>query len=283
MRWNHVDFSDIRVTHIRGTAFNTLPSLPPMMNAAMYSDLRSKYLREQEFQTTVFSFFKEFQERGGLVINPLSGSYMDHDSKSQFYEKLRRYGCVVPNCLTTNIPDKAEDFIRNFGKVVVKPAVGVGPTRIVTHCDPEKLDQLRHCPALFQEQIEGDTLRVHIVASKVVLTVKILAEGGVDSRSQTKAFRYVKLPDAEEKKIVRTNRLLGLHYSAWDMIASEDGRYVYLDCNPGPYIMWIGPKLRKHIFTQLARYMITYAKKGSREEASEQVTPWDEDDGVMAP
>jgi hypothetical protein len=47
--------------------------------------------------------------------------------------------------------------------------------------------------------------------------------------------------------------------------------------------MWIGPKLRKHIFTQLARYMITYAKKGSREEASEQVTPWDEDDGVMAP
>mgnify|MGYP003959330735 CR=1 FL=1 len=70
-----------------------------------------------------------------------------------------------------------------------------------------------------------------------------------------------KLPDEEEERIVKANRLLGLHFAAWDIIVSKtNNRYVYLDCNPGPYIMWTGPENRMYVFRQLANYMITYSQ-----------------------
>jgi hypothetical protein len=275
LMWNGIDFSDIKAIHIRGTAPNTLPSLPPVMNAGMYAEIRSTYLREQEVQSVTMSFFEEFKARGGLLINPLDGAYIDHDSKSQFYEKLRATGYVVPQCLSTNSPELTKEFVRAMGKVVMKPASGVGSTRPVTPSDLEDLGHLRHCPTLFQEHIEGETIRVHIVGDEVVLALKIFSGDGVDSRTGTKKFEYIKLPDEEERRIVTANRFLGLHYSAWDIVASKDGRFVYLDCNPGPFVMWVGPVFRKHIFEQLAAYMTTFALTGSIAKASKRVVPWE--------
>lgn len=271
--WGNVDFSDIPVVHIRCTAMNTLPALPPVMNRTMYSEIRTNYLREQEFQSVVYSFFKEFQARGGLVINPLTGGYIDHDTKTQLYEKLRAIGFLVPECLTTNSPEKAEEFINNTGEAVFKPAVGVGSTRIITDYDLETLDLVKTCPILLQERITGDTLRVHLVGDKVVLALKITA-GGVDSRTNTENFEFIKLPEEEEQQIVKAHRMLGLHYSAWDIVAADDGRYIYLDCNSGPYVMWIGPEFAKYVFKQLAAYMVTFASTKNMEKASEKVEPW---------
>ena len=273
LMWDGVDFSDISVIHIRCTAPNTYPSLPPVMNRAMYSEIRLKYLREQEYQGAVYSFFEEFQARGGLVVNPLTGGYIDHDTKTQLYEKLRAEGVAVPGCLTTNSPEEAEKFIQSFEEVVFKPAVGVGSTRVVTDHDLQDLSLLKRCPVLFQERIRGETLRVHLVGDRVVLALKIVASG-IDSRTRTEKFEYVKIPGEEEGRIVRAHRFLGLHYSAWDVVAAEDGRYVCLDCNSGPYVMWIGPEFRRHVFKQLAAYLVTFARTGSIEKASEKVEAW---------
>ncbi|MFH1491227.1 MAG: ATP-grasp domain-containing protein [Pseudomonadota bacterium] len=271
--WDGVDFSEISAIHIRCTAPNTLPSLPPVMNRAMYSEIRLKTLREQEYQSAIYSFFEEFQARGGLVVNPLTGGYIDHDTKTQLYEKLRARGFVVPGCLTTNSPEKAEEFIRSLEEVVFKPAVGVGSTRIVTDHDLQNLSLLKLCPVIFQERIKGETLRLHVVGDRVVLALKIVAPG-IDSRTRTEKFEYAKLPGEEERRIVRAHRFLGLHYSAWDVVAAEDGRYVCLDCNSGPYVMWIGPEFRKHVFKQLAAYLVTWALTGSTAKASERVASW---------
>ena len=73
---------------------------------------------------------------------------------------------------------------------------------------------------------------------------------------------------------MRANRALGLHYAAWDIIESNDGRYVYLDCNPGPYILWTGPEFSRAVMEQLAQYMLTYAKTGSVTQASAAVRPY---------
>ena len=157
---------------------------------------------------------------------------------------------------------------------MVKPAIGVGSTRVVTQQDRQRLDELRTSPVLMQERIIGNTLRVHIVGDSVVLALRILGADGVDSRTGDKTFEYVKLDDAAERKIVQANRFLGLHFSAWDIIESPSGDYTYLDCNPGPFVMWIGPEFVKAVFRQLAIYMITFARTGSLEEASSNVTPW---------
>ncbi len=135
LAWDGVDFTDIRALHIRGTAPNTLSSLPPVMNAAMHAEYYLQYLQEQEYQSVIFSFMNEFAERGGLVINPLTGAYIDHDTKSRFYEKLRSNGFNVPRTLTTNHPGEASEFIGKIGKVVVKPTSGVGSTQVLEEND----------------------------------------------------------------------------------------------------------------------------------------------------
>ncbi len=273
LRWDGVDFTGIRALHVRCTVPNTLPSLPPVMNRAMYAEMRAVYLREQEYQAVVYAFFEEFQARGGLVVNPLTGGYIDHDTKTQLYEKLRAHGFDVPACRTTNRPEEAEAFIRAHGEVVVKPAVGVGSTRLVTDLDRRTLDRIRRCPVLLQERVRGDTLRVHLVGDTVVLPLRIIA-AGLDSRTGTRGFEPVRMPEEEQERIVRAHRLLGLHYSAWDVLAAEDGRTVYLDCNSGPYVMWIGRTYRSHVFRELARYLTTFARSGSLRKAAEAVEPW---------
>ncbi|MGH8626820.1 MAG: ATP-grasp domain-containing protein [Gammaproteobacteria bacterium] len=272
--WNQVDFADIDVIHIRCACLNTPTTLPAVLNAAVYSELRSQYLREQEYQSVTYSFFERLIALGKLVINPLTGAYVDHDSKAQLYEKLRGQGFAVPRSLMTNDPQRALAFINEVSQAVVKPSIGIGSTRKVTETDLQRLEELEACPVLIQEFLVGNTLRVHIVGDRVVLALRILSEGQVDSRTDPTGFEYHQLPEGQERLIVKANRALGLHYAAWDIIAAEDGRYVYLDCNPGPYILWIGPEYTHAVLRQLAVYMLTYGRTHSLEEASSQVQPW---------
>ncbi len=141
----------------------------------------------------------------------------------------------------------------------------------------EELDRLKHCPVMFQEQIFGETLRVHIVGDKVVLALKIITTGRVDSRTATTGAELFKMPDSEAEKIVKANRFLGLHYAAWDIIFTIDGRFVYLDCNPGPCIMWIGVEFRRFVFEQMGKYMVAYALTGSIERAAEKVSVYNQE------
>lgn len=274
--WAGTDFSDIRAIHIRGTAPRTLPAVPAVMNPASFAEMRARFLREQEFQGATYAFFESQARRGKLVVNPLSGAYVDHNSKSQFYDKLAAAGFPVPRSLSTNCPETAARFIAEVGEAVAKPAIGVGSTRIVEPADLERLDELRACPVLLQERLRGDTVRVHVVADTVVLALRIITEGGVDSRTGRQEFEYLRLTDEEEARIVRANRFLGLHYAAWDVIVDGRGEAKYLDCNPGPYVMWIGPEFRAAVFRQLAVYMVGFALSGSLEEASSRVVAWRE-------
>jgi hypothetical protein len=128
---------------------------------------------------------------------------------------------------------------------------------------------------MMQKRIPGDTLRVNIVGDSVVLALRVLGSGEtVDSRTAPKGFDFVKLPPAEEERIVRANRALGLHYAAWDIIEAKDGNYVYLDCNPGPYILWTGPAFSRIVMEQLAEYMIAYSRTRSVSAASAAVRPY---------
>lgn len=271
MRWEDTDFASIQAMYIRGLAPNALPSLPPVLNAGMHAEWRARYVRDQEYQATACSFFAALCEQGKLVVNRLE-TYAHHNSKAQFYERLRAGGFDVPYTLTTNDPGEARAFARRFGKAVVKPGIGVGSTRLLREDQAAQLDEITVAPTTMQEYVPGMTHRIHIVGDTVVLALKILNDE-IDSRTETKGFEYAKLSAGEERKIVQANRSLGLHFAAWDIIIAENGRHSYLDCNPGPFLMWIGPQNVRGVFGQLARYMITFANTGSVQEASSRVEP----------
>lgn len=273
--WDGVDFSPIHAVHIRCMALNTPPTVPALLHNTAYAEFRTQYLREQEFQATTQSFFHRLVALGKLVINPLAGAYIDHDTKAQLYMKLGAQGFPVPRTLMTNDPQKALAFIQGLGEVVAKPAVGIGATRKLNEWDLKRLDELQVSPVLLQEYVSGPTLRIHIVADQVVLALRVISEEGyVDSRSAPKNFEWMQLPEAEAKRIVRANRALGLHFAAWDVLEAKDGRYVYLDCNPGPFILWIGPENTRVVLRALARYLLTFARTRSLEEAAAVVQPW---------
>lgn len=273
--WDGVDFSDIAAVHIRCRVLSTPAVVPAVMSAPSYSEVRSKYLREQEYQAVAFSFLEQLGAAGKLVVNKvLSGAYIDHDSKAQFYQKLRSWGFCAPQSMMTNDPERALAFIQEVGQAVAKPSIGIGSTRMVTETDLGRLEELRLCPVLMQEFFAGDTLRVHIVGDTVVLALRILSSGDVDSRTLPKGFEYFKLPDEEEQKIVRANRMLGLHFATWDVLTTQDGRYIYLDCNPGSFLMWIGEEYARFVLRQLGIYLLTYARTLSIPEAAGQVKSW---------
>lgn len=266
--WNGVDLTRVRAVHIRCTAPNTLPLLPPVLNQASHSELRSRYLREQEYSAATYAFFEGLARRGTLVVNPLTSAYLDHNAKAQFYEKLRAHAIPVPRTLTTGDPDAAAGFIAEVGEAVAKPQIGVGSTRLVTEDDQQRLEEVRRCPVMLQERIHGPTVRVHIVGDTVVLALKILSEDQVDSRTETRGFEYHELPGDTQQTLVRANRLLGLHYAAWDVISDDRDHYFALDCNPGPFIMWIGPDNVRSVLSELAGYLVRYAQTGSIDDAS---------------
>jgi hypothetical protein len=272
-RWDDVDFADINAVHIRCNAPNTLPTLPPVLNAMSHNDYRGQFLREQAAQSATYGFFEELVAAGKLVINPLTAGYIDHNTKGQFYEKLRSWGFDTPATLTTNDPDAARDFLDTMGEAVVKPAIGVGSTRLVTRADSGRLDEFRVCPVLMQERIRGHVVRVHVVGDRVVLSLRILAEH-IDSRTATEGFEFHRLPAAEEARLVAASRRLGLHFCAWDIMVTAASRYTWLDCNPGPYILWIGEHYVAAVLTQLARYLVAYAQTGSVAAAAARVEPF---------
>jgi hypothetical protein len=256
--WGGVDFTDIRAMHIRCTAPRTLPTLPPVLNPQSHAEYRAAFLKEQAFQAATIAFFEHQAARGKLVVNRLTTAYIDHNSKSQFYEKLRDAGFLAPRSLSTNDPEAAVRFLDSVGEAVIKPMIGIGSTRLVTAEDRARLDELSRCPALFQERLTGSTLRIHVVGDSMVLALRIIAEG-VDSRTGAKDFEEIQLDPAEADAVVRANRFLGLHYAAWDAIEGEDGRLRLLDCNPGPFVMWLPAAARRTVFESLARYLIGFA------------------------
>ncbi|HEY3321246.1 MAG TPA: ATP-grasp domain-containing protein [Planctomycetota bacterium] len=269
--WDGVDFTNIQSVAIRASAPSTLPALPPVFNAAFQAEWRVKYIREQEYQSLAYSFFSVLGAQGKLVVNPLT-AYIDHNAKAQFYERMRAQGFVFPKTLTTNEPERAIAFVREMKEVVVKPGIGIGSTRRLREDQLARMEEFALCPVTMQEYVAGRTIRVHVVGDAVVLALKILTDE-IDSRTGTKGFEYYRLPEEEERKIARANRMLGLHFAAWDVLAAEDGRFVYLDCNPGPYLMWIGEQNVKAVYGQLAQYLVTFAQTRSIAEASARVQP----------
>jgi glutathione synthase/RimK-type ligase-like ATP-grasp enzyme len=187
---------------------------------------------------------------------------------------MRAHGVPFPRTLTTNDPARAGAFVRQMRDVVVKPGIGVGATRRLREDQLSRTEEIALAPVTMQEFVTGQTCRVHVVGGTVVLSLRIINDQ-VDSRTRTKGFEYAKLPGETEALLVRASRLLGLHFAAWDLILADDGRAVCLDCNPGPYLMWIGPEYVRAVYCQLARYLLAYAKTHSVSEAAASVAPYE--------
>jgi hypothetical protein len=209
---------------------------------------------------------RRFAEREAeLAVNalPSIGGYawINHptcerlaNSKAAQLFAARTVGLEIPRTVITNNPDEVRQFIATAqGQIVYKassPPRNIAPdqalfTGLVTDETLANLDLIRITPGIFQERIDKSyELRITVIGARI-FAVKIdsqaLAETQLDWRhaQHDVAYEAVTLPSETTMKISAFMESLGLTYGAFDFIVTPDGRYVFLEVNPGGAYMWV--------------------------------------------
>lgn len=158
-------------------------------------------------------------------------------------------GLTIPRTVVTNDPRAVRDLHAACdGRIVAKllnalsTSMGTAPlfvhTSPVAEEDLDHLESLALSPMIFQERIDKDIeLRVAYVAGRCFA-------GGIDARDTAgevdwrlagvdeSPWQPITLPVAEQEKLGKLMRTLGLSYGAVDFIRTPAGKYVFLEVNP---------------------------------------------------
>lgn len=259
------ELDSIKAVFIRGVSIDLPLAAPPYLSELELQIWKSRYIKENQKINSINQIIKILEGRGVLIANSIR-TYFHHNTKVQLASYLRSQKLPMPRTFGTNSANDLNKKIKSKREYVMKSACGVGATRLLTEDHLNKHDELRYCPMLGQERIEGETIRVHTIGNKAVLSLRIFATD-VDSRTDTAGFEVIELIKKHEEAIIKANEKLGLVFSAWDVIVDKKGRLYLLDCNPGPYIYWIGAYFTRLFMAEVAKYLVTYVKTGSIDEA----------------
>jgi glutathione synthase/RimK-type ligase-like ATP-grasp enzyme len=134
----------------------------------------------------------------------------------------------------------AEDFLRKYGEIIVKPIDGSGAQdiRIVTR--PLQLKKLEIRDYILEKYIRGKEVR-YLVLSNSVLAVHESEYGS--SVAADRPLRRISYPQATwddnlSAESLRIADALQLHFAAVDFIIDSKGRYYLLEVNAAPGLKW---------------------------------------------
>lgn len=213
---------------------------------------------KEEFAITWMNFLRSIIERKiKRVINPI------FPSMSNFYKIIQlnymlNAGFHIPKSIMTSNPTKAKKFLKENSKVIVKSGSGVRSiVRNVKITDYDRLYLLHHCPALFQQYVEGMNVRVHCVGKRI-FPVGIKTDS-VDYRyskkGATRIFPLI-LPADIKKQCITLNKLLGLNFSGIDLILTKNKKWYGLEVNPDPAFLWFQRSSGLRISRGVAKYLM---------------------------
>ncbi|WP_233887829.1 MvdC/MvdD family ATP grasp protein [Paraburkholderia flagellata] len=170
----------------------------------------------------------------------------------------REVGLTMPRTLITNAPEAVRGFARECRQGMIMKTLSsfaiyeqgdqkVVFTNTLHDKDLERLDDLRYCPAIFQEQVpKALELRATIVGKRV-FTASIDSQrsekSSVDWRRDgiglLEAWEPYPLPLEVENGLLKLMHALGLNYGAADFILTPDGRHCFLEVNPVGEFFWL--------------------------------------------
>jgi glutathione synthase/RimK-type ligase-like ATP-grasp enzyme len=103
---------------------------------------------------------------------------------------------------------------------------------IVKELSEEDFDGKTLGPALFQEFVQGENIRVHVVGGKVFASA--IQSAGVDYRYAPAEMAPMQLPDEIAARSVALAHRLGLTLAGLDLIRTRSGEWYCLEVNPNP-------------------------------------------------
>jgi glutathione synthase/RimK-type ligase-like ATP-grasp enzyme len=174
--------------------------------------------------------------RAVVVNRPAAGR--SNWSKPFQLRLIAAAGFTVPDTLVTTDPAAARAFLAEHKRIVYKSVSGV--RSIVATLDAAGADRLNDVasgPVQFQRWIDGNDVRVHVVADRWFATA-------IDSAADD--YRYgsrdgvdvsmapIELPGELGRRLVALTRQMGLLVSGIDLRLTGDGEWVCLEVNPSP-------------------------------------------------
>jgi glutathione synthase/RimK-type ligase-like ATP-grasp enzyme len=177
--------------------------------------------------------------------------------KSQQLRHATKVGLRVPETIITSDPLLVEEMAeRHGGRVIAKPMrrggvviqgeeKGFFSTLLDLRMIREHAASIRNCPLIFQEPIpKAFELRATVVENQC-FTVRLNSQdvpgAEVDWRQAPYKVHHevFQLPETVAQKCVQMTRESGLHFSAFDLIVTPEGKYVFLEHNPNGQFAWL--------------------------------------------
>lgn len=178
-------------------------------------------------------------------------------------------GLETPRTLLTNRPEDLRAFYDECdGNIICKPlsnpqlrspdGMHVLYTNRVSSADLEDAHRVRSTANLFQAYVpKAFELRVTIIGDEIYcaeLHSQHSDAAKIDWRMGQSELRYAEheLPDYVLESLRLLMRELGLVYGAIDLIVTPDGRYVFLEINPGGQFGWLANELGFPLYESMA-------------------------------
>jgi hypothetical protein len=155
----------------------------------------------------------------------------------------------------------AEKFCRDAwsssGEVCTKPVAhktvlidGTRTGRFTEKLQPERvleLADLQDCPLIFERYVDKSyELRVTVVEDKVLACKICSQEAGGDTSIDWRHYNIARtphyaydLPESIANKLIAFHRATGLRFSAFDLIRTTSGEYIFLETNPSGQWQWL--------------------------------------------
>jgi glutathione synthase/RimK-type ligase-like ATP-grasp enzyme len=151
------------------------------------------------------------------------------------------------------------EFRQKYGKIVYKSISGV---RSIVHTledsDLERLSLISWCPVQFQQYLDGENIRVHVINSHVFATAVNTTttdyryahtEGG-----ETK-LRAIELPQGIQEQCINLSNVLGLAFSGIDLKLTPNNEFYCFEINPSPAYSYYEGNTGQPISKAVASYL----------------------------
>jgi len=188
-----------------------------------------------------------------LIINKLSAS-ASNQSKPYQLSLIQRAGFHIPDTLITTDPQAVREFKYKHDEIIYKSVSGFRSiVRKFSDDDEKCLEDIRCCPTLFQQYIDGVDYRAHVIGEKV-LTVRISSEE-TDYRYGETEIEPSELPLDIENNCIKITHQLGLKFSGIDLRKSSSDKWYCFEVNPSPAYSYFQLKSGLPISNALAHYL----------------------------
>lgn len=193
-----------------------------------------------------------------MVINRMKSQ---RSNGSKLYQSwiIQKYGLKIPNSLITNDPEKAKEFIDAHKKegVIYKSASSErSQVEKITKKHLKRLENLKHCPTLFQSVVPGTDIRVHTLATGEVFASEINSESSDYRYDADRSILPIEIPEKIREICVNLTRDMGLFLSGIDLRRTPEGEYYCFEVNPSPAFAWYEDQTEQPISVAVADMLI---------------------------